>query len=141
MMKKPEKTEARNPFRVPEGYFEEVNRKILSATSGRIETGRRGYLFSGFRSYLMAAASIAGFIILSYTAIKIFTSKSVHQAPAAVFPEDNVSLYINDLDIYSLEERAAALSIPEQRPDASNTEIIDYLVFENIEINDIYEQF
>jgi hypothetical protein len=141
MMKKLEKTEERNPFKVPEGYFEEVNRKIISATSGRIEAGRRGYLFSGFRSYIMAAASVAGFIILSYTAIRIFSSQSIHQAQPAVFSTDNESLYINDLDTYSLEERAASLAIPEQGPDASNTEIIEYLVFENIEISDIYEQF
>jgi hypothetical protein len=47
MMKKPVKIKDRNPFRVPEGYFEEVNRKIISATSGtsKTESGPAGSRF------------------------------------------------------------------------------------------------
>ena len=34
MMKKLNEIPGKNPFKVPENYFEEVNRKILSVTSG-----------------------------------------------------------------------------------------------------------
>jgi hypothetical protein len=47
---------------------------------------------------------------------------------------------MNDLDIYYLEENAASLVIPAEVPDVSKAEIIEYLVLENIEISDIYEQ-
>jgi hypothetical protein len=55
-------------------------------------------------------------------------------------PEEYFSPYINDLDIYYLEENAASLVIPAEVPDVSKAEIIEYLVLENIEISDIYEQ-
>jgi hypothetical protein len=35
-MKKLNETPGKNPFKVPENYFEEVNRKILSETAGHI---------------------------------------------------------------------------------------------------------
>ncbi len=34
-MKKSDNIPEKNPFRVPEGYFEEVNNKILAATSDK----------------------------------------------------------------------------------------------------------
>ncbi len=33
-MKPTENIPGKNPFKVPENYFEEVNRKIISATAG-----------------------------------------------------------------------------------------------------------
>jgi hypothetical protein len=47
---------------------------------------------------------------------------------------------MNDIDIQSLEENAASLVLPEEAPEVNKTDIIDYLLLENIEINDIYEQ-
>ena len=46
--------------------------------------------------------------------------------------------FINDIDLTILEENASVLVISEQVPDVSNQDIIDYLLLENIEINDIY---
>ena len=62
----------------------------------------------------------------------------MHQSE--VIPEEYFIPYINDIDIYYLEENAASLVIPAEMPDVSKAEIIDYLVLENIEISDIYEQ-
>ena len=77
MMKKAEKIPEKNPFRVPEGYFEEVNRKIISATIEKSHGVRRSVIPVRIRPYLLAAASLAGFIILSYTAIRaICTSQN-----------------------------------------------------------------
>jgi len=57
-----------------------------------------------------------------------------------VIPAEYFSNYFNKLDIYSIEEKAVSLPVPEQGPEVSKAEIIDYLVFVNIEINEIYEQ-
>lgn len=140
MIKKPEKIPERNPFRVPEGYFEEVNKKIISATIEKGHVVRSSLIPVRFRPYILAAASIAGFIILSYTAIRLSAPHRLNLHQSEVIPEEYFSPYMNDLDIYYLEENAASLVIPAEVPDVSKAEIIEYLVLENIEISDIYEQ-
>lgn len=136
MAKIPEKS----PFRVPEGYFEEVNQKIIAATSGKSNAKSRSRLPFRLKPYLLAAASVAGFILLSYTAIKIIAPHRDNLKESELLQEEYFSPYINDLDIFSLEENAGSLTMPEQGPDVSKAEIIEYLLLENIEINDIYEQ-
>lgn len=139
-MKKPDKKKEKNPFRIPEGYFEEVNKKIISATSGKSHGVRRSGVSSRFRPYLLAAASIAAFMILSYTAVRVIAPRVLNMQESELIPEDYLSPFLNNLDIYSLEENAALIAIPDQGPDVSKAEIIEYLVLENIEISDIYEQ-
>ncbi len=140
MMKKLTETGNKNPFRIPEGYFEDANRRIIASTSGPDREEKKVYSFFRLRPYLLAAASIAGFIILSYTAIKIISPGNGRSIQAEALPADSLSPYVYELDINSLEEKAAALPVPDHGPDVSKAEIIDYLVLENIEINDIYEQ-
>jgi len=139
-MKKRDKITEMSPFRVPDGYFDEVNRKIISATSGEIHVGNYSGFYFRIRPYLLVAASIAGFIILSYAAAKLISPHRINPQITEVSTDDFNSPYLNDLDVYSLEETAASLTMPEQGPDVSNAELIEYLVLENIEISEIYEQ-
>jgi len=141
MMKKPDELANKQPFKVPENYFEEVNRKIISATSGYDQEIRKIGLYPRLRPYLLVAASITGFIILSYAAIKLFVPEKMNTQVAEVLFEDYPEMYINDIDILLIEESAASLDLFEELPEVNNSDIIDYLLFENIEINDIYEQF
>ena len=62
----------KNPFKVPDNYFEDVNRKIISAISGEDMVIRKVSIHHGFRTSLMIAASFAGFILIGYTALKLF---------------------------------------------------------------------
>lgn len=139
-MKKLNEIENKNPFKVPDGYFEEANRKIISATSGFSEEIRMTSVFSRFKSYFLIAASITGFIILSYSAIKLFGPDKSNIQLSEVTNTEFSQSYINDIDINTLEENASALVFNVEGPDASSKEIIDYLIMENIDINDIYEQ-
>jgi hypothetical protein len=129
----------KNPFRVPDNYFEEVNRKIISATSGIDQEVRKAGFYYRFRTSLLIAASVAGFIIISYTAMKLFIPDNKKSQVSEVLSEMNPDSYINDIDISSLEEDASSFIAPEAGPDVSKKDIIDYLLFENIEVNDIYE--
>jgi hypothetical protein len=138
-MKKLNETPGKNPFKVPENYFEEVNRKILSETAGHNHEVKKGGLFTRFRVQLAVAASVAGFIILSYSAVKLLTAeKNNFQVSEVLFEEVNES-YINDIDLTTLEEDASSLDLYEEGSGVSKNEIIEYLLFENIEISDIYE--
>jgi cell division FtsZ-interacting protein ZapD len=130
----------KNPFKVPDNYFEEVNRKIISATAGFDQEVRKVKIYSRFRTRLLIAASVAGFILISYTAVKILTPDNKKSQVSEVLSEMNPDSYINDIDISSLEEDASSFIAPEAGQDVSRKDIIDYLLFENIEVNDIYEQ-
>ena len=63
----------KNPFKVPDNYFEEVNRKIIYATSGFDQEVKVIRTYNRFRTYLLVAASVAGFILISFAAIKLLT--------------------------------------------------------------------
>jgi hypothetical protein len=140
MMKKTFISPATNPFKVPENYFEDVTRKIISETAGHEEEVSHIGIYSRFRNYFLVAASVAGFIILSYAAIRLLAFEKMRTQVSEVIIEDYDSLYLNEIDILTLEENAASVIPFEEMPDVSSSDIIDYLLLENIDINEIYEQ-
>jgi hypothetical protein len=139
-MKKLNDIPGKNPFKVPDNYFEEVNRKIFSVTSGIDQKVRKVSVYNRFRTNLLIAASVAGLILISYTAIKLLTPDKRNSQVSEVLHEINPDLYINDIDISSLEEDASYLVLSDEVPDVSKKDIIDYLLLNNVELNDIYEQ-
>lgn len=140
MMQNLNNKKEKNPFKIPDNYFEEVNRKIISATTGYDQVIKKQGLYNRFRPYFLVAASVTGFILLSYTAIRLLSSDRSDSHVSDLQFEDYPELYMNELDIATLEENAASLFLNEEVPEINKSEIIDYLLFENIEINDIYEQ-
>jgi len=140
MMKNINEIPGKNPFKVPEDYFEEVNRKILSDTSGSDNELQKTRFFVRFRTQFTIAASIAGFIILSYTAVSLLKPGQKNIQVSEIVNTGSTESFINDIDLITLEENAASLDLYEEGPAISNSEIIDYLLLENIEISDIYEQ-
>jgi hypothetical protein len=140
MMKKSDNIPEKNPFKVPDNYFEEVNRKIISATTGIDKEVKVVSIYSRFRTSLLIAASVAGLILLSFAAIKILTPVRPYSQLSEVLKEMSPDSYINDIDLQPLEEDASSLVLSEEGPDVSKKDIIDYLLNENVEINDIYAQ-
>jgi hypothetical protein len=130
----------KNPFRVPDNYFEEIDRKIISVTSGSDSEIRRVSIYNRFRKSLLIAASIAGFILISFAAIKLFAPDKKNYQVSEVLHGINPDSIINDIDLTSLEEHASSLVLPDEGPDVSKKDIIDYLLLNNVDINDIYEQ-
>lgn len=129
-----------NPFKVPENYFEEVNRKILTETSGIESGGIMKGVVMRLSPYLAVAASIAVLVVFSYTAFRFFNpAKNTSGLPGITLSEftDN---YLDDIDILTLEENAATTGLFIEVTGFNNNDIIDYLVLENIDIYDIHEQ-
>lgn len=139
-MKKSDNIPDKNPFKVPKNYFEEVNSKIISATTGAETVIRKVSIFNRFRTSILVAASIAGFILISYTAIKLLTPAGVNSRVSETLKEISLDSYINDIDLSALEENASSLILTEEGPDVSKKDIIDYLLRENVDLNDIYAQ-
>jgi hypothetical protein len=128
-----------NPFKVPENYFEEVNRRIIAA-AGDKQADKQKSIRMTLRQYIAIAASVALLALLSYTGIKLFSplreTLSLNSIPAEVYSEE----ILNNIDLVVLEEKAVASGIPGEGVQVDDQDIIDYLERENIEINDIYEK-
>lgn len=140
MMAKLNEIPKKVPFKVPDNYFEELNNKILSATSESKPAENKIRFLHRFRSKLAVAASITGLIILSYTAIKLLSpSNNKSEISDLLFMEEN-SLILEDIDIMTLEENVSSNALYPEIPGLSSSEIIDYLLRENIEISEIYEK-
>jgi len=127
----------KNPFSVPENYFDEVNRKILARTLENKGIRPSGIL-SRLRPFIAAAAVITGLIILSYAGMKIFAPAG-NKMQAEILLTDSTDLYINDIDLSNLEQSAALFGIEAASTDVSSNDIIEYLLLENIDVREIYE--
>ena len=138
-MKKIDEITNKNPFKVPENYFGEVNRKILASTTGAETEGRQKGLYRRLRPILAIAASVAVLIFLSYAAVKIFLPSGNTAKMPEISLREFSDTYLNDIDVLSLEEAVDPAAFYDKVPDVSNSEIIDYLILENIDLNEIYE--
>ncbi len=138
-MEKQNEIKNKNPFRVPEKYFEEVNKKIILSTTGiEPDKERRGFIIQ-LRPVLAIAASVALFILISYTAVKIFHPSGNYTDLSGISLQEFSESYLYDIDILTLLEDADLPLSSEEVPDINKEVIIDYLLLENIDINEIYE--
>jgi hypothetical protein len=138
-MKKISEIPGKNPFKVPENYFEEVNRKIISATTGINEESKKISPYHRLRPYLAIAASVAVMIVAGYFAVRLISPVKTNTSISELLNSGSYDSYFNDIDIQSLEESAASVDLYDEMPDVSNKEIIDYLLLDDIEISDIYD--
>jgi hypothetical protein len=129
----------RNPFRVPENYFVEVNRKIISATTEAAPHLKPKGLYRRTRIILAIAASVALLIMSSYVALKIFLPSNKALEVPEISLQEFSDTYLNDIDVLTLEEGITPIALYDKVPDVSNSEIIEYLLLENVDLNDIYE--
>ena len=139
MMNKLNDIPDKNPFKVPENYFKEVNRKIISETTGFDREVKKIGLYNRFKPIFLVAASVS-FIIIGYTTVKLLYPDSKKSNMSEIINEEIPDFYVNDIDMFTLEENAADIVFYDEGPDVDKEDIIDYLLMENIEINDIYEQ-
>ena len=129
----------KSPFKVPENYFEEVNRKIIASTAGSGSIKREKSLYRKLRPYFAAAASVAVLVVIGYTTLQIVSSIRNKPGLPNITINEFTDNYLNDIDILTLEERTLSIEPDVASIDIENQDIIDYLVLENIDINDIYE--
>jgi hypothetical protein len=131
---------SKNPFRVPDNYFENFNRRIVDITSGSEEIRTERGIIRKLRPYLALAASVALIVALGYTALYFSGNRNSNLE----FPEMTLSelpdSYLNDIDILTLEENVATIGLFQEGSGVNNEDIINYLVLENIDVYDIYEQ-
>jgi hypothetical protein len=138
-MKPTDKLPDRNPFKVPENYFKEVNRKIISGTADTRPAAVKKGLYCKLRQYIAVAASVAAFVLLSYGAIKIFLPGNRSATIPEISLQEFSESYLFDIDLLTLEEEAGSLTPYEDATNVKGTEIIEYLLLENINESEIFE--
>jgi hypothetical protein len=138
-MKKSDKIPEGNPFKVPENYLEEVNRKIIAATALESPEIKKPGLYIRLRPYIAVAASVTILAIMSYTGMKLFSPKNESLSLSGIPVEVYSETLLNEIDNLTLEENVSLSEIPEAEDRIENKDIIEYLLLENIDINEIQE--
>jgi hypothetical protein len=128
----------KNPFKVPENYFEEVTRKILSETADVENRPSKRGLYLRMMPLLSVAASFAFFVILSYTLVRIINAGNSNEVFPVITLEEFSEEYLNDLNITDLEQNASEAVTYDDIPAVSQQDIIDYLILDNIDPDEIY---
>jgi hypothetical protein len=143
-MKPDEEIKKSNPFKVPDGYFESLTDRTMSAIKSEQEKetheekpARR----LGIRSLLAMAAAVAAFAVITTLTVRLVTGgRDIEQQG-----EDKglyADLAVEEIDTYMIESEWSNTEIPgitEVEKAISTDAIIDYLMTENIDLNDIYE--
>jgi hypothetical protein len=140
-MEKLNETYSKNPFKIPDNYFDEVNRKIIAATSGNNSEAKKVSLYVRIKPYLAIAAFISGVVLITYTALQLFRPNDMENIKPEISLQEFSESYLDDIDINLLEENSEAFLLTEEYQNISTPEIIDYLLLENIDVNEIYELF
>ena len=129
-----------NPFSVPEGYFGTLSSRIQSRVESEKKNtkGIRNLRFS-LRSQIALAASLIGFAIISYAAVKLILSQPVSQADYIDFALlEDMSIDFDEsllLDAYQLEDSEYT------EEDMWAEEAVEYLASNELEIDLLYEQY
>ena len=138
-MKELDKIPKENPFRVPENYFEEVQKKIIDRTAeSRPDRYTKGKIFS-IRSLLAVAASVA--FIITLTLVLLFVKQGSREQIAynGEINGTEVEYIMHNIDILTLEGEAARIWSATGINDVDSEAIIDYLINENISTLEIIE--
>lgn len=149
-----------NPFKVPDGYFDTLTDRTMSAirqSREEEEAVRETRLYVeakapqeeaagtgrsiSFRPYLAFAAAILGFALLATVMVRLVTGDR-----ESVGYETGVGLYADlaaeELDTYFIERellQTEPVDLTRTEQTISSEVIIDYLMKEDIDLNDIYE--
>ncbi|HPF04066.1 MAG TPA: hypothetical protein PLV06_09530 [Bacteroidales bacterium] len=129
----------KNPFRVPENYFEEVSARIIESTAGKEPETKPAGLLHRLRPYMAVAASVAALAVLTVAALRYFDRGDILMEMPDISFQDITDNYLHEIDLLTLEESVASTPSWDDISEISNNEIIDYLLSENIELNEIYE--
>jgi hypothetical protein len=128
-----------NPFRVPENYFAELEGRIIAATKSEKQAPvRKGFIIKHLPG-LAVAASVALMVLIGYSVLYRGNYGNGSDMIPEITVNDFTDIYLNDIDLRTLEDKVAESGLFIGRTGVSKGDIIDYLVSENIDVFDIYE--
>lgn len=144
-MKINEEIKEKNPFKVPEGYFETLTERTMSAVMvSREEDSKheeRPVRRIGLRPFLALAAAIVGVAVLTTVMVRLINDDSnsfLGGSAGEVYAE----LFTEEIDTYMIENEWSLTEPEEYQGEVTGLpaeSIIEFLVMENIDVNEIYE--
>ncbi|NMC42189.1 MAG: hypothetical protein GYA43_13625 [Bacteroidales bacterium] len=141
MMSELEKIPKENPFRVPEGYFEELTGRIMKAASNKPRVKAVEKKLFRLRPWMTAAAGLAIITALSITFILVSPGKDQTDIYRDLSFNGTVEEIFSGMDLSAIEEEVAGIISTTGFIGVENSDIIEYLMMQNISILDIYEYF
>ena len=141
MMEKPDKIKDGNPFKVPDNYFEEVQRKIILSASVKEPEIRKVDFSAKPKHWLMIAASVAVLCVLGLTGLLYFSQHDRREYLSDLSLEDLPTMLLDEIDISSLEENASLEGVPAMGYQVGANDIVEYLLTDNFDITEIEEHF
>lgn len=141
-MKPEEEIKNKNPFRVPDGYFETLSGRIIDTVHASEEMIKhdtvKKTLFRRLRPYIALAAILTGFAIITLSVIKL---TSVHNFPFLT-AENSASIMddvINEeIDVYLIENEIVTPSNNQAANSVAEYDLNENIILENLEVTDIY---
>lgn len=136
-----------NPFKVPEGYFDTLTERTMSAIHNSrgeedaVTKSEKPVRRISLKPFLALAAAILGFALITTVTVRIMTgdrASSEYQAGNIIYAD----LVAEELDTYMIENELSQtemVDITGAEKTISTDIIIDYLMTEEIDLNDIYE--
>ncbi len=139
MMMKIDDIEKKNPFKVPDNYFENLNERILGNILSETNRKRKVVNVINLKPFLAIAASVVLIVVIGLSVL--FNNTGPKQE---VMLTKQKTDYINELaleniDISYLEDEVSGLWSEPIFGDLEIEDIIHYLENENISISEIYE--
>ncbi len=133
-MKRIDEIGNREPFRVPDGYFETLSDRIMDNVQRNEVTAPAGKtdktVFMRLRPMFYLAAVICGIAVISYSVFKFSKENSFSRESKSVIAD----AMIEEIDTYTLEDQIISLS-PDNATD--NDSFSESLILENIDETDI----
>ena len=130
------------PFVVPEAYFDNFSTRLNKRIAEEAETSvqkKTIKLKSFFRPQFSIAASLILFTVLSYFTITLILN-SENKGDSSQYYAALVESEIEDYDVFLIMEiiEESTISEPDEYISDQDEEIIDYLITEEIDIEDIF---
>lgn len=135
----------KNPYRVPEGYFDSFNDRLRDKIQSEEEKPVRNLRFM-LRSNLALAAAILAFALISYFSFRLISAGRIDQETRNLtyteFLEEEIFSLDEELllDAYEQIDKTGSGTEESQESEDYSEEIIQYLSAEDIDLSLIYEE-
>lgn len=137
-MKDIEKMERKNPFSVPDGYFEKVTEDLLQSAKSVTPPDRERKLLTIIRPHLTLAAAMIALVVVTYTGLRLLLP-GMHTGG---IDKDSIAEYITqEVDQEVIIEQIVELEQVTTQSDLPHNEIVEYLVENGIDISAIIENY